>query len=160
MREKSGYRIGTPAQVSVRMCLAYRRVRKESHPHFYVYKEKVVDTTIMNKDDLSDRSNDPVSSSMDEEEKKDRTVHHQDLKAGDEEPKETLIYLIAAVTGKEPTKLTPLYSTIDHLIEELFTSPPPAKSQAQIEFYWEGCRITIYHDGNAIIQEDIQDAED
>ncbi|WP_134670002.1 HalOD1 output domain-containing protein [Halorussus marinus] len=57
--------------------------------------------------------------------------------------------IIADLEGREPTDISALYDTIDHLVEHLFSNPPPIEAQAELTFTYEGYRICLFQDGHA-----------
>jgi len=67
------------------------------------------------------------------------------------EPTNELVTRIAEHKGVEQDELAPLYKWADHLIEHLYSSPPPPESQSVVEFSYEGYRVTLYQDGHAVI---------
>jgi len=67
------------------------------------------------------------------------------------EPTTELVSIVADLKGVEQDELNPLYNWADHLIEHLYSSPPPANAQGVVEFSYEGYRITLYQDGRAVI---------
>jgi len=69
----------------------------------------------------------------------------------DESPSAELIGIVAELKGVEQNELAPLYSWVDSLISDLYSSPPPAEAQAVVEFTYEGYRITLYQDGHAVL---------
>ena len=66
------------------------------------------------------------------------------------EPSEELVNAVAELKGVGQNELDPLYSWIDGLVQDLYSSPPPASAQAEIRFNYEGFRITLYQDGHAV----------
>lgn len=80
----------------------------------------------------------------------EKTVIHTELTpTEDGDPQVTVAEVVAELEGKNTTELTPVYDAIDHFVSNLFSSPPPAAAQAEIEFTYEGYRITIHQDGMA-----------
>jgi len=57
--------------------------------------------------------------------------------------------IVAELEGSEPTEVSALYDTIDHLVEHLFSDPPPIEAQTELEFTYEGYRICLFQDGHA-----------
>ncbi|PSP64306.1 hypothetical protein BRC76_01855 [Halobacteriales archaeon QH_8_67_36] len=79
-------------------------------------------------------------------------VYHENIFENDnQEPTMELVALIAEHKGVEQDELDPLYNWADHLIDSLYSSPPPAASQGIVKFSYEGYRITLYQDGHAVI---------
>lgn len=66
-----------------------------------------------------------------------------------ENPEVNVAEATAQLENKEMSELPPLYETIDHLIEHLFSDPPEPDAQVQVEFTYEGYRISLDQDGQA-----------
>lgn len=77
-----------------------------------------------------------------------RKIRHRKVTPEVEEAKRNLLRLIANLENCEVTELPPLYDHVDHLIEHLFSSPPPAEAQVEIEFSYHGYRIELDQSGN------------
>jgi hypothetical protein len=78
-------------------------------------------------------------------------VHHRDLFTDpDQSPGDELVSIVAELKGVAPNELDSLYSWVDSLVEDLYSSPPPTSAQALVEFSYEGYRITLYQDGHAV----------
>lgn len=81
-------------------------------------------------------------------------VHHRSIfEDVDESPSAELVGILAELKGVGTDELSPLYSWVDGLISDLYSSPPPAEAQAVIEFTYEDYRITLYQDGHAVLME-------
>jgi len=78
-------------------------------------------------------------------------VYHLNLLERDEDPKTELVTYVAALKGVEHDTLRPLYTWADHLLDELYSTPPSAGAQALVEFNYEGFRVTLYQDGHAVL---------
>lgn len=81
-------------------------------------------------------------------------IVHRELFEGtesdsDDAPEIDVAQIVADLEGKEATEISALYDTIDHLVEHLFSNPPPIEAQAQLEFTYEGYRILLLQDGHA-----------
>lgn len=74
---------------------------------------------------------------------------HWEFDVDREDPEVDVVEVIAELEGKDQNDLSPLYGTIDHLIENLYSAPPPAAAQARIAFTYEGYRIVLNQDGHA-----------
>lgn len=78
-------------------------------------------------------------------------VHHRSIfDEPEEDPTTELVTIVAELNGVAQDELNPLYSCADSLIDNLYSSPPPAEAQAKVEFTYEGYRITLYQDGQAV----------
>jgi hypothetical protein len=64
-------------------------------------------------------------------------------------PEIDIAQIVAELEGKDATDISALYDTIDHLVEHMFSNPPPIEAQAQLEFTYEGYRILLLQDGEA-----------
>lgn len=84
----------------------------------------------------------------DERSERERQIRHRKVAPEPEEANQHLLRLVANLENCEVNDLPPLYDRIDHLVEGLFTSPPPAEAQAEIEFSYYGYRIELDQDGN------------
>lgn len=80
-------------------------------------------------------------------------VHRKLFEGEDPGPNDTpeidVAKIVAELEGKEATDISALYDTIDHMVEHLYSSPPPINAQAQLEFTFEGYRIVLTQDGAA-----------
>lgn len=74
---------------------------------------------------------------------------HWEFNVDEETPEVPVAEAIADLEGTESAELSPIYRTVDDLINRLFSDPPPAEAQARIEFSYEGYRILIHQDGHA-----------
>lgn len=74
---------------------------------------------------------------------------HWEFDVDQEEPEIDVIEVIAELEGQDTTDLPPVYNTIDHLIETLFSEPPASEAQAVIQFTYEGYRVNLNQDGHA-----------
>ncbi|WP_162224264.1 HalOD1 output domain-containing protein [Halorussus salinus] len=77
-----------------------------------------------------------------------RRIRHRKVTPDAEEANESLLRLIANLENCEVTDLPPLYEQVDHMVEHLFSTPPPPEAQAEIEFSYHGYRIELDQDGN------------
>lgn len=81
-------------------------------------------------------------------------IVHRELFAGrepddDEVPAIDVAEIVAELEGEGATDLPALYDTVDHLVEHMFSTPPPLEAQCRLEFTYEGYRITLTQDGRA-----------
>ncbi len=83
----------------------------------------------------------------------DRTVHHVEVEIDEDEPEVPFVETLAAVKGVDQTELDPLQGNLDGLVKDVLLSPPPEENQAQIEFTYEGFRVTLFHDGHAVLRD-------
>ena len=78
---------------------------------------------------------------------------HWEFDVDQEDPEVIVAEVIAELEGRDSTDLPPVYDTIDHLIQTLFSDPPDPKAQAVIQFSYEGYRINLDQDGHATFME-------
>ena len=88
-----------------------------------------------------------------EDESADETVHHVQIEIDSEEPDVPFVEALAEVKGVDQNDLSPLHSNLDGLIECVLLSPPPEENQAEVSFTYEGFRVTLYHDGHAVLRD-------
>lgn len=79
-------------------------------------------------------------------------VYHRSIfEKPEDRPSTELVKEIADLKGVKHEQMDSLYSWADGLISSLYSSPPPAEAQGMIQFTYEGFRITLYQDGQAVI---------
>ena len=78
-----------------------------------------------------------------------RKLFEERQPSGAENPEIDLAEIVADLEGKDATNIASLYETIDHVVEHLYSNPPPIEAQAQLEFTYEGYRIELSQDGRA-----------
>ena len=84
----------------------------------------------------------------------DSVIVHRELFEGeqpdsDDDPEIDIAKIVADLENREATNISSLYDTIDHLVEHLYSNPPPIEAQAELEFTFEGYRIELSQDGKA-----------
>lgn len=99
-----------------------------------------------------DKGGGNLSDDSSDEEKKAGRVYHRNIREGESNPQTALARALADLKGVEVTDLKQLYACIDHLVEQLFQSPPPADANAELTFSYEGYRITVFQDGHTVFQ--------
>lgn len=82
---------------------------------------------------------------------------HWSFDVGSDYPSVDVAEVIMELEGKERVELSPMYETIDCLIENLFSDALASDAQAVLQFSYEGYRITLNQDGNATIMEITED---
>lgn len=92
-------------------------------------------------------SDDPI-----DQEKTAGRVYHRNIQEGESNPQLALGRAIADLNGVDVMDLGQLHTGIDHLVEQLFQSSPPAGANAELTFSSEGYRITILKDGHTVFQ--------
>lgn len=78
----------------------------------------------------------------------ERTIYHRQVEPNEETGNQKIARLIANLENCDTTELPPLYNWIDHVVEDLFSDPPPAEAQAEIAFTYAGYRIELDQTGH------------
>ncbi|WP_265108108.1 HalOD1 output domain-containing protein [Halosolutus halophilus] len=60
--------------------------------------------------------------------------------------------LVADIEDADPADIEPIYDCIGGLIAALFSSPPPAAADAELEFTYRGYRIHVSQDGTTTVR--------
>lgn len=76
-------------------------------------------------------------------------IVHRELDIASNSPAVEVAQAVADIEEKDSTELTTLYDCVDGMLDELFSTPPSPEAQMQVEFSYEGYRITIDQDGVA-----------
>ncbi len=80
---------------------------------------------------------------------RERSIIRRQFDPGETTPETAVVETIAELKDTDQQKLSPLYSTVDHLLEHMFDNPPAPEAQVQITVTYEGYRITLSQDGTA-----------
>lgn len=75
-------------------------------------------------------------------------IYRRKVEPDPDEPYLSFLHTIAEVEGCSIDDLPPLYDYVDHLVEHLFSTPPPAKAQVQMEFTYYNYRVNLDQEGN------------
>lgn len=75
--------------------------------------------------------------------------HHTSFDTEQAQPNVDVTETVGRLKGVESDQLSPLYDSIDHVIDNVFSEPPDPNADVEISFNYEGYRITIRQDGNA-----------
>ena len=65
------------------------------------------------------------------------------------QPNVDITETVAELKGVESDDLSPLYDSIDHVVDNIFATPPKPVADVEVSFSYEGFRITIRQDGKA-----------
>jgi hypothetical protein len=76
-------------------------------------------------------------------------ILHRTLDTDGTEPAIQIARHIAEFTNEEPEELESTWGQFDHIIDEVFSTPPVDEAQVQVTFTYEGYRITVEQDGHA-----------
>jgi hypothetical protein len=77
-----------------------------------------------------------------------RRIYRRKVEPDSDEPYLSLLHTVAEVEGCSIEDLPPLYDYVDHLVENLFSTPPPAKAQVQLEFTYYDYRVSLNQEGD------------
>lgn len=83
----------------------------------------------------------------------DDVVTRRALDTSRDTPAIGLVEIVADVDGTDAMELTPIYDRADDLVADLFESPPEADADAELEFSYQGYRITVRQDGTVVIRD-------
>ncbi|ELZ19918.1 hypothetical protein C475_21509 [Halosimplex carlsbadense 2-9-1] len=78
----------------------------------------------------------------------DRIVHRE-FDTDRDDPAIAVAEAVADLRGADTSDLSTMYDQVDHMIDHLFSTPPARDAQVQVEFTFEGYRITVDQDGSA-----------
>ncbi|WP_123533969.1 HalOD1 output domain-containing protein [Halosimplex salinum] len=84
---------------------------------------------------------------MDDERETD--VVRRDLDTDADEPAAQVAVAVAEMDGKDVTEVGNMYDCVDHVLDNLFSTPPSPDARMEITFSYEGYRITVGQDGTA-----------
>ena len=76
-------------------------------------------------------------------------VVHRQFDTERTDPNVAVVESVAELERVSIDELSSLYDTVDHILDNIFSSPPSPTAQVQISFSYEGYRITINQDGSA-----------
>ena len=85
----------------------------------------------------------------DDADDRERSVIHRQFDPDAVRPETAVVEVVADLEDVAPTDLSSLYSTIDDVLEHVFSDPPAPEAQTEITFTYEGYRISVYQDGTA-----------
>lgn len=75
-------------------------------------------------------------------------IFHRTIEPDRKEPHYDILATIAELEETDVEDLPPLYDYVDHLIEKLFSTPPPSKAQVKMEFTYYAYRVVVDQEGN------------
>lgn len=87
-------------------------------------------------------------------------ILQREVEPTEDEANYRVLETIAEVEGVDVTELPPMYSRIDHILDELFSDPPVPEAQVEITFSYYSYRVTADQEGVIRLRkldEDIQD---
>jgi ATP-dependent DNA ligase len=74
---------------------------------------------------------------------------HWEINTSDQEPGVDIAAIIAELDDRDLEDMPPVYDTLDHMIDTLFSDPPAPDAQAVLEFTYDGYRVNLNQDGHA-----------
>jgi hypothetical protein len=77
----------------------------------------------------------------------DDVIARRTIDTDQDAPATQIVELVSDLENREPTDLTPIYYSIDELLDDLFSSPPRAEAEASLEFTYEGYQFRVRQDG-------------
>lgn len=75
--------------------------------------------------------------------------HHVTFDTDQAQPNVDVTETVAELKGVESDQLSPLYDSIDHVIDNIFSEPPEPGANVEVSFNYEGYRVTIDQNGSA-----------
>lgn len=75
--------------------------------------------------------------------------HHTTFDPDENQPNVDITETVAELKGVESDDLSPLYDSIDHVVDNIFSTPPKSQADVEVSFSYEGFRITVSQDGSA-----------
>lgn len=78
-----------------------------------------------------------------------RETIHRTIDTDADSPAIEVAEIVADIEGKDATDLSAMYDCVDHVLDNVFSNPPAPQAQMEVEFSYEGYRITVEQNGNA-----------
>lgn len=75
--------------------------------------------------------------------------HHASFDTDRAQPTVEVTETVAELKGVESDQLSPLYDSIDHVIDNIFSEPPKTEADVEVSFNYEGYRVTVGQNGSA-----------
>jgi hypothetical protein len=86
---------------------------------------------------------------LSDDEPGDDGVYHVQFDTTEEDPVFDIVSTVAELESVGVTDLPSLHDTVDHVIDQVFSTPPDESAQLRIEFTYADYRIELYQDGRA-----------
>jgi hypothetical protein len=77
----------------------------------------------------------------------DEIVHRQ-IDTERETPVVAIAEIVSEIENVPHEELTTTYEHLDHILQELFSSPPVPEAQVEVSFTYEGYRIKVEQSGD------------
>ena len=65
------------------------------------------------------------------------------------QPNVDITETVAEMKDIQSDELSPLYESIDHVVDNIFSEPPDPQADVEVSFTYEGFRVTVCQDGSA-----------
>ena len=76
----------------------------------------------------------------------------RELDTTQDAPATQIVEVVADLEDCSVLDLSPIYDCLDGMIADLFSSPPPADAEAELEFTYQGYRIHVSQDGTTTVR--------
>lgn len=76
-------------------------------------------------------------------------IIHREIDTGADTPAVEVAQTVAEIEDKDATDLSAMYECVDGVLDHIFSNPPAPEAQMQVEFSYEGYRITVEQNGAA-----------
>lgn len=80
------------------------------------------------------------------------TIVERVVDPDDEQANYSVLETIASAEDVDVTDLPPMYTRIDHLLDELFDEPPVDEAQIEVSFSYYGYRVTVNQGGTVTLR--------
>lgn len=80
-------------------------------------------------------------------------IVHRELDRDVDDPAVAIAEIVADLEEVGPTEVTEVWGCIDDMLSRIFEDPPSPEAQVEVEFSYEGYRITVAQDGMATFVE-------
>lgn len=85
----------------------------------------------------------------DADEEAEMAATQWELDVDQDDPEVGIVEVVSELEDQPVESLPPVYETIDNIIAQLFSDPPPAEAQAMVQFTYSGYRIDVQQSGDA-----------
>lgn len=79
----------------------------------------------------------------------DQRIVRRELDTTADNPAVEVAQAVADIENTEATELSDMYSCVDGILDELFSTPPAEQAQMEVEFSYSNYRICVEQDGAA-----------
>lgn len=85
----------------------------------------------------------------------DDRVIQRHLDKDRDSPAEAIAAIVAELEDADMEEMTPVWKAIDHIVDHLFDTPPDPEARVEVEFNYEGYRVTVAQDGTVTFVEPV-----